>query len=334
MLSTLLKYTLHFSGLLAVFRTLAQRPCALVLRYHSVAAPQDRAELYLDHGLTLHPEIFERQLQFFTRHYTIVPLKDIVNRLRQGLAPYNKAMAITFDDGFRDNYLRAFPLLHQYKAPATFYLTTGCIDNQQLFWVTHLRYMLALTRIRELRTTVEPFSFDFTQPRGREEAFRALVVKMKNIPTSRRLSLLEELIEKLAVDATPLRTLMMSWQEVREMHNQGMSFGAHTVTHPNLPNTSLDEAKREICTSKETIEAHLQASVLDFSYPNGRGSSHLTEQIKDIVRHAGFHSAVTSIAGGVELGHDPFALKRVGVYKKHGVIPFLSWEIEANRWQG
>jgi peptidoglycan/xylan/chitin deacetylase (PgdA/CDA1 family) len=157
---------------------------------------------------------------------------------------------------------------------------------------------------------------------------------MKNIPTSKRLALLAELTEKLAVDDTPLRTIMMSWEEAREMHSQGMSFGAHTVTHPNLPNTSLDEAEREIRESKETIEARLQAPVLDFSYPNGRGSSHLTDQVKDIVRHAGFHSAVTSVAGGVELGHDPLALKRVGIYKKHRSIPLLSWEVETSRWRG
>jgi peptidoglycan/xylan/chitin deacetylase (PgdA/CDA1 family) len=288
----------------------------------------------LDHGLTVTPAAFERQLAFLTRHYTIVPLQDIVDRLRRGLAPYNRAVALTFDDGFRDNYTRAFPLLRRYQAPATFYLTTGCIDNQQLFWVAHLRYMLTLSRVHELRTTVEPFTFDFTQPKGREEAFRALVVRMKNIPTPKRLALLSELTEKLAVDDTPLRTIMMSWEEVREMHGQGMSFGAHTVTHPNLPNTSLDEAEREIRESKTTIEAQLRTPVLDFSYPNGRGSSHLTNQVKDIVCRAGFYSAVTSVPGGVELGHDPFALKRVGVYKKHSNIPLLSWEVEVNRCQG
>lgn len=333
MLSTFVKSGLHFTGVFGFLRAAVQRQRALVLRYHSVAALEDRADQYLDHGLTITPDSFERQLAFLTRHYTIVPLQEIVARLRRGLAPYNKAVAITFDDGFRDNYIRAFPLLRRYQAPATFYLTTGCIDNRQLFWVTHLRYMITLTRAQTLQTTVEPFSFDFAQPKGREEAFRALVVRMKNIPTPKRLDLLAELKENLAIDDAPLRTIMMSWREVREMHDQGMSFGAHTVTHPNLPNTSLDEAEQEIRGSKEAIEAHLQAPVLDFSYPNGRGSSHLTDQIKEIVRRAGFYSAVTSVAGGVELGQDLFALKRVGVYKKHGSIPLLAWEVETNRCQ-
>jgi peptidoglycan/xylan/chitin deacetylase (PgdA/CDA1 family) len=334
MLSTLVKSCFHFSGTPSLLRTLARGGRALVLRYHSVAALEDRADLYLDHGLTLTPEAFERQLQFLTRHYTIVPLEDIVKRLRQGLPPYKNAMAITFDDGFRDNYTRAFPLLRRYQAPAMFYLTTGCINNRQLFWVAHLRYMLTVTRVLTLRTTTEMFAFDLVTPQGREEAFRALVVRMKNIPTEKRLALLAEITEQLAVDDTALRNIMMTWDEVREMHAQGMSFGAHTVTHPNLPNTTLEEAKREICDSKEMLEGQLKASVSDFSYPNGRGSSHLTDQVKDIVRRAGFHSAVTSLAGCVELGNDLLALKRVGVYKKHGSIPLLSWEVEASRWRG
>lgn len=335
MLSRLVKFGCHFSGMLTLLRAVIRRPRALVLRYHSVAALDDRADLYLDHGLTITPEAFERQLQFLTSRYRIIPLQDIVDRLRQGLSLQKDTLAITFDDGFRDNYIRAFPILRRYQAPATFYLTTGCIDNRQIFWVAHLRYMLTVTRAQELCTTKpEKFSFNLLQPHGKEEAFRTLVVRMKNIPTPRRLELLAEVTDQLAVDDTFLRNIMMTWDEVRDMHKHGMTFGAHTVTHPNLPNTDLTEAEREIRKSKEMIEAELQTPVLDFSYPNGRGSSHLTDQIKDLVGKAGFHSAVTSVSGCVELGHDLLALKRVGVYKKHGNIPLLSWEIETNRWRG
>lgn len=333
MLGSLLKSGLHFSGVLKLLRALARNPRALVLRYHSVAATEEQATLYLDHGLTITPEAFERQLQFLQSRYTIVPLQDLVQRLRQGLPPYNRAIAITFDDGFRDNYTYAFPLLRRYQVPATFYLTTGCIDNRQLFWVAHLRYLLTLTQVPTVQTTTEPFTFDLAHTAAREEAFRTLVVRMKNIPTAQRLALLAELAEKLAVDTTPLRQLMMTWSEVRDMHSQGMSFGAHTVTHPNLPNTTVAEAEQEIRDSKEMTEAHLRTPILDFSYPNGRGSRHITEEVKEIVRQTGFHSAVTSVAGGIELGDDLLALKRVGIYKKHSSFSLLSWEIEMNRVQ-
>lgn len=335
MLSILLKSFLHWSGALALSRLAAGQSRAVVLRYHSVSAASDRADRYLDHGLTLSPEAFERQIRFVSRHYTIVPLQDIVDCLRRGRRLYRRAVAITFDDGYRDNYTRAFPILRRYQAPATFYLTTGCIDNRQVLWTAYLRYLLTTSRREELRLAKpEALSFDLSRPELRETAFRTLVVRMKNVPTPDRHALLAAVADQLDVDDAPLKEIMMRWEEVREMHNNGMSFGAHTVTHPNLPNTAPEEAELEIRESKETIEGHLKTRIYDFSYPNGRGSSHLTEQIKEIVRQSGFRSAVTSLAGCIEPGTDLFALKRVGVYKKHGRIPLLSWEIESNRWKG
>ncbi|MBI3303113.1 MAG: polysaccharide deacetylase family protein [Deltaproteobacteria bacterium] len=334
MLSSLCKSVLHCSGVLALLRAAAARSRAVVLRYHSVSAVSDQAELYLDPGLTLSPEAFERQIRFLSQHYTLVPLEDIVDCLRRGQRLYRRAVAITFDDGYRDNYTQAFPILRRYQVPATFYLTTGCIDNEQIFWVAHLRYLLTASRAEELRLTrPEAFSFDLSRPGSREATFRTLVVRMKNISTAKRHEMLAAVAEQLAVDDSPLRGIMMRWEEAREMHSQGMSFGAHTVTHPNLPNTAPEEAEREIRESKEAIEGRLRTRVHAFSYPNGRGSNHLTEQVKQIVRQTGFHSAVTSLPGCIEQGNDLFALKRVGVYKKHGRLSFLSWEMESNRWK-
>ncbi len=336
MLSFFLKSLLHFGGVLALLRVAAAQSRAVVLRYHSVADSLDRTDLYLDRGLTTPCQVFEQQIRFLSRRYTIVPLEDIVERLRRGQGLYRRAVAITFDDGYRDNYTRAFPILRRYRVPATFYLTTGCIDNGQILWTAYLRYILRVTQAEELRLTQpDVVSLNLSGPGAREEAFKALVVRMKNISTQKRQDLLAEVAEKLDVhDTSPLEGIMMNWEEVREMQRHGMTFGAHTITHPNLPNSSAEEAEREILGSKETIEGHLGEPVHHFSYPNGRGSSHLTEQVKLLVRRAGFRSAVTSFSGCVQQGDDLFALKRLGVYARHGRLLDLSWEIERNRWRG
>jgi peptidoglycan/xylan/chitin deacetylase (PgdA/CDA1 family) len=336
MLSSFVKSLLHFGGALAVLRTAVTQSRAVVLRYHSVSDAPDRTDLYLDQGLAVSSKVFEEQIRFLSRRYTIVPLGDIVERLRQGRSPYRRALAITFDDGYRDNYIRAFPILRRYKATATFYLTSGCIDNRQVLWTAYLRYILTATQVKELRfTQPEVISLDLSGLAAREEAFKALVVRMKNIGTPERKALLAAVAEKLDVqDTSPLKGMMMHWGELREMQRHGMSFGAHTISHPNLPNTSLEEAEREILGSKEMIEGHLGERVVHFSYPNGRGSSHLTEQIKQLVRRAGFCSGVTSLSGCIQQGDDLFALKRVGIYRKHGRLSHMSWEIERNRWSG
>ena len=333
LLSSAVKTLGHYGGLFTLSRALAQSKLP-VLRYHSVAELEDRADLYLAESLTLSPASFERQVRFLSRHFSIIPLADLVTRLRQGKGPYRNAIAITFDDGYRDNYLRAFPILKKYKAPATFYLTTGCIENQHILWTARLRYVLTVSRVTQLALS-RPKEATFTLPRDREAAFRSLIVYMKNIPTQERLDLLATVARRLDVtDMSPLGNMMMGWDEMREMSRGGMSFGAHTVTHPNLPNAYPEEAEHEICESRAMLEAQLREPVRHFAYPNGRGSSHLTEHIKQCVRKAGFHSAVTSVGGCVQKDDDLFALRRVGVYKKHGIIPHFSLDIERNRWQG
>lgn len=336
MLSPFLKSLLQTSGVFALLRATAGRSRGVVLRYHSVSDGVDRTDRYLDHSLTVSTRVFERQIHFLSRRYTIVPLEDMVNRLRRGQKLFRRAIAITFDDGYRDNYTRAFPILHRYQAPATFYLTTGCIENRQVLWTAYLRYLLTVTQVKELRLVQpEALCLDLTPPGAREEAFTILVVRMKNIPTAQRQDMLAAVAAQLQVsDLSPLQDIMMSWAEVREMQSQGMSFGAHTITHPNLPNTPSAEAEQEIYGSKTAIEEQIKEPVLHFSYPNGRGSSHLTAQVKAIVQRVGFASAVTSFAGCIQPGDDLFALKRVGVYKKHGRLCNLSWEIERHRWQG
>ncbi len=336
MLSSRLKFLLHFGGLLNLVRTVVALERAVVLRYHSVALPEDRAELYLAPSLILPPLLFEGQLRFLVRHCTVVPLEDLVHRLGQGKKPYRRAVALTFDDGYRDNYTRAFPLLCRYGVPATFYLTTGCIGNRKILWTARLRYLLIASPAEGLWLE-KPWGLflDLSSTAAREKTFATLIAYMKNIPTDQRQDLLALMEERLGASnpPLPLRGMMMSWREVREMCRRGMSFGAHTVTHPNLPNASPVEAEREIRESKEELEGKLGERVDHFAYPNGRGSAHLTEEVKEQVRRAGFFSAVTSLPGCVCQGDDLLALRRMGVYRRHGSLAHFSWDLERSKWK-
>jgi hypothetical protein len=179
--------------------------------------------------------------------------------------------------------------------------------------------------------TGEPLAFRLPlgSDQERREAFTKLVVTMKNIPTRRRLALLEAVREAGGIsDLGPLASIMMSWDHVREMHRGGMCFGAHTLSHPNLPNAAPDEAQREIVGSRDALADQIGAPVRHFSYPNGRGSAHLTEAIKQMVREAGFDSATTSLNGSVNPGDDVFALRRIGIYNRHGALPEFTLDIE------
>jgi len=328
----LAKLAIHHGGISSLARTvLAGR--AAILRYHSVSTAADGTHLCLDPGLAVAPEHFDRQCAYLKRHYRVISLDEMVTRLIEGEPLPAKAVALTFDDGYLDNYTRAFPILARHGLNATFYVTTNCIDNLAVLWTGLLRFVIFTTTVPVLETR-EPMAFrlPLRTPEERREAFTKLIVTMKNVPTATRLELLEAVRVAGGIDdLSPLSRIMMSWDHVREMHRAGMIFGAHTLSHPNLPNATPDEARREIEGSRDALAEQINEPVRHFSYPNGRGSAHLTEAVKSMVRDAHFDSATTSLTGSVQAGDDAFALKRIGIYSRHGALPEFTLDIERGK---
>lgn len=331
-LTGLAKLAIHHSGLATLARAcLAGR--AAILRYHSVSSAADGTHLYLDPGLAVLPDDFDGQCAYLRQHYRVVSLDDIVECLKTGKALPPKAVALTFDDGYLDNYTRAFPILRRHGLTATFYVSTGCIDNLSILWTGLLRFAVFTSTLPMLEVGGPlPFRFPLTTDSQRREAFTTLIITMKNIPTPDRLALLDRVRAAAGIeDLSPLSSMMMSWEQVREMHGAGMTFGAHTITHPNLPNATHEESRREIFGSRDALAERIREPVRHFSYPNGRGSAHLTDGVRNLVREAGFDSSTTSVTGSVVPGDDLLALKRIGIYYRHGVLPEFTLDIERGK---
>jgi peptidoglycan/xylan/chitin deacetylase (PgdA/CDA1 family) len=327
-----LKHVWHYAGLGSLARQLG-RGYGAILRYHSVTGDEGTTLTYLDRGLMVTTATFRAQLRFVARHYTVVPLDEMVDHIHAGRSLPRRAVAITFDDGYLDNYTHAYPLLRAEGLPATFYVTTGTIDGGPPLWTAKLRFMVRTTeRTRVVLPPALGEPADLPDVAARQALFTRLIIALKNVPSEERCRLVDALGESFGIaDFTPLARIMMTWDQLREMSANGMTIGAHTVSHPNLPRTQVDEQMREVCGSRDTIAAELRAPVAHFSYPNGRGASHVNETVRDVVRRAGFRSAVTSLAGPVALGADPWGLRRVGVYYRHGDLRSFSLDVERAR---
>jgi|SRR5581483_3731498 len=326
------KLAFHYTGLASLARACLSGRAA-ILRYHSVSTQADGTHLCLDPGLAVSPEHFDGQCAYLARHYRVISLDEMVDRLQNGRSLPPKAVALTFDDGYLDNYTHAFPILRSHGLTATFYVSTGCIDNRVTLWTGLLRFCVftSTVPVLELRSPIA-LRLPIATEAQRRDAFTRLVITMKNIPTADRLALLEEVRRAGDIDdLSPLSSIMMSWDQVREMAHGGQSIGAHTITHPNLPNATPDEARREIFGSRDELASELGMPIRHFSYPNGRGSAHLTDFVKALVRDAGFDSSTTSITGSVQAGDDLFALRRIGIYRRHGVLPEFSLGIERGK---
>jgi peptidoglycan/xylan/chitin deacetylase (PgdA/CDA1 family) len=100
---------------------------AAIVAFHRVHdAPDSR-------GLSISAAMFERYCEFFSRHFTVIPLRSLVERLERGL-PFNRHLAITFDDGYRDNFETAAPVLEKWSLPATFFLVSQWVGSEVVPW--------------------------------------------------------------------------------------------------------------------------------------------------------------------------------------------------------
>jgi len=326
---------LYVGGAYAVSRRLRRKSRAVILRYHSVI-DDGESPAYIDPGLSVTRSGFDRQMQFLRQRYTPVSLEDVLQAVTEGSPLPPLAVAVTFDDGYRDNHVHAFPLLRKHGIPAAFYITAGCVEEREPLWTSRLRYYFTATRERTLRLEApRPRTLDLSTPAARHASFAFTIALIKSAgqgPGDRIFRTVESRLE--VTDLAPLSNSMMSWSEIEEMGRGGMLIGAHTLTHPNLPGLPSDRAQSEIEGSKSLIEARIGSPVLHFAYPNGRGVSHFNDAVKDMVRKAGFLSSVTSINGPVQSADDPFALKRLGVYRKHAPRARFALDLERTRLAG
>jgi len=245
------------SGIPMLVREVAHRRRAVVLVYHRPS-----------------PEHFRRHAVYLTRHYNVVSLGLVVDAIRSGdwsrVPP--KALAITFDDGWRENYA-LLGLFREFGIRPMIYLCSGVVGTQRHFWWT--------TGGRALR-------------------------KLKRLPHE---VFLERLREETgyAPDRDYPERQTLSREEIREMAPH-VDFGAHTRTHPIL--TQCDDAvcRDEIEGDKRDLEEILGGPVEHFSYPNGS----LGDREARLVRESGYHSGRTFVYRGSNGARtDPFLLKGI-----------------------
>jgi len=240
-------------------------------------------------------KIFEKQMAHISRNYTVVDLSELVDRVKQG-KPLHGLVAITFDDGFRDNYELAFPILRKLHIPATIFLSTEYVDSGKPPWFIVFRHAFMSTRKTrlDLQMGEKKFSFPLNTSHERLQASNSVMAEIRRCDNNKRLELLTELYENL--DAEPsykLDGLMLSWDQIREMSSRNISFGAHTVSHPVLSRVSLEQADMEIRTSKETIASAIQKSVTTFAYPFGK-TTDFSPSLTPLLQKYQFECAVTT----------------------------------------
>ena len=278
----------------------------IILVYHRVIT--DYKSWSID---TVDKTDFEKQMIYLQKTHDIITLDKLVYALVKKKPLSKKTIVITFDDGYKDNYTNAFPILKKYNIPATIFLTTGHIGTDNIFWWDKIGYIFNYSN----QNIFDIEDFDFLKNNSihnKPQTLTQVFKEFKKLPDDEKELFINKLIKKSKVDIPKNigKNLIMSWEEVKEMNENGIDFGAHTVTHPILTNISLSQAKQEIIQSKIDIEKRLKTTVKSFCYPNGQADD-FNNEIINIIRESGFNCAVTTIPKTVEPDANLFNLGRI-----------------------
>lgn len=248
---------------------MGRRPKGVVriLLYH-------RVEDIRRYPLVIPPETFRRQMKFLQENGECIPLERVPDLLASPRGAWEgDRFVITFDDGYRDNYTQAYPILCELGLPATIYLVTDFIGEEAEFpWVKKLG---------------------------------------------------------------PPTYQILTWEQVEEMAEGGITFGAHTASHPSLATLPPERQQEEMDRAADALQEHLGQRPLHFSYPFGSRAD-FDEVAVDLVRRAGFQTATTAVAGGNPPGSNPLTLRRTAIdpsddfflFRCHlkGYLDLLAWK--------
>lgn len=314
----LLLQSAYYTGVLwAVLRLEKRKQKGLaLLMYHSIGTTDD-----LEPALCVSKRNFERQLRYITRHHRVVSLEEAVERMERGAALPDNAVAITFDDGYRDNYEAALPLLQKYGCTATFFVATEPLKDRRALWPNQLYRWLtktsvaSLTLSESLQTPGGRKSLELKTGAERVAAFRFLKECLWPFRNSERNRILADVAAQLGFSAANNpggRLAMLTWSEVRQMAEAGMTIGSHTVTHPVLSSLSGEEAIEELAASKAALEGQLDRPITLFAYPFG-GLNSFNAETQRLVKQAGYKAACTTLLGVNKEAADRWTLRRIGV---------------------
>lgn len=289
------------TGAFSPFR-LQHRREALILTYHRFGEQEGR----------ISARALREQLDYLSEYYRFIALSELALRLDSSGSLPPGLVAITIDDGYRDAYEVAFPLLRDYRVPATIFVVTDFIDRQRWLWTDQTRYLTERTDRAHFEVAIngQTLRCELTDSRSRQESAALLNQELKRLPEAVKETLLEQIEERLGVTSPrqpPEEFRPLAWEEIREMADAGIEIGSHTASHPILTLESDQRLEDELELSRARIKAETGRVPLSFCYPNGDYNA----RVAALVARAGYRCAVTCEAGWNRPRTSLYELRRI-----------------------
>ena len=260
-----------------------------ILTYHRVA-PVDEQPNLSPPLLSATPESFNEQMRHVARHYCPISMQDLLDYYEHGARLPKRALLVTFDDAYRDFADHAWTILKHYQIPATLFVPTAYPDQpERFFWWDRLYHAIKDTDKSFLQTETGAISLE--NDHERVVAFKHLREYVKTIPHVQAQAWLEEIYSQL--NAPPHIHNVLTWEELRQLYQEGVTMGAHTRTHPMVHRITLQEARDEAVGAFYDLQNQLGEVPPIFAYPSGGFS----DEVVQMLEREGFALAFTTVKG-------------------------------------
>jgi peptidoglycan/xylan/chitin deacetylase (PgdA/CDA1 family) len=295
---------MYFSGAHWMMRPILGG-CGAILMLHNVR-PARRDRFQPNRLLEVTPEFFERVMRRLRRsRLDVISLDEMHRRMTENDGRRRRFVCVTFDDGYRDNFEFAYPVLKKYEIPFAIYVATSFADRLGELWWLGLEAVIAQNQIVGVRLDGRDRWFEVRSVEQKREAFEHIYAFLRQLRTEAELrNIMRELTTRHRIDMPAFcEDLCMDWKELATLAADPLvTIGAHTVTHPILTKLSDTDVRAELDNSRSVIEAALGTRPQHLAYPVGDKSSAGPREFK-IAKDLGFKTAVTTRPGVVFRSH-------------------------------
>lgn len=304
-------------------RGLTPRPGgrALVLGYHRMVDDYARVARTEMPGMLISTPMFERHLDWVGRRFRYVPLDEIGERIEAGRPFDQPVAAVTFDDGYRDVYEHAFPVLKRKGIPATIFVVTDLVGKPS--WQVHDRlYQLVAKAFAVWQDRHREMSGLFTElglpaddlrPEVLGSPYRAVSWILPTLAMADVRRVMDGIEASVGNGFHPVPR-SVGWSELAEMQRAGITVGSHTRNHVSLPNEAPGEIADELEGAKRMLEQRLHRPVVHFAYPGGQ----FTSAVVEAVARAGYRFGYTA-CNHLDPRHPALTIERLLLWERSSV---------------
>ncbi len=304
----------------------------LVLLYHGVT-DQSAGKLNNLRNYNkkhLNKDAFEKQIESIVKFCDVISIDQLVYYWNNNYEFKKPTAVITFDDGFKNNYVIAKPILEKYEVPATFYISTGNVNDQKLFWVDLLEIIFSNTKIKEINKSSFPTIYSFIPNQknnididnrfSKIKVLNKIKIKLKVCHPSYRERAINKIASELEVqncfkiENCNSEYSILSWNELKEIQSNNLfTIGGHSRFHNILSKLSGNDLVKEIKGSIIDINKNLGTFSGHYAYPEGQ-PEHFNSETITVLKKFGVKACPSAIQGIAEINKQSlFNFKRVMV---------------------